>query len=227
MSMAALVGMRLAAFFRTGRILPSLLAALVVIGILYGGGAAPAAEAYGFSALALFPIMAWQAKLVLDTEPDVQRRLAITAVGRQRELTAGLIAASTVGLTTVAFALALPWAIGGIRTGDLPLGEGIALGVWAHATALIAAVGLGALASRALTRTTLYGVAVLVTGSVLAIVFGFEGSPVPWLMPPLTATARMLAHQPQAGTAVGLTVQAAAWTAVVIGGYAWLRRTRS
>jgi hypothetical protein len=219
--------MRLAGFFRTGRVLPSLLAALVVIGILYGGGAAAAAEAYGFSALVLFPIMAWQAKLVLDTEPDVQRRLAITAVGRQREVVAGLIAASMVGLTTVVFALALPWVIGGIRTGDLPLGEGIALGAWAHVSALVAAVGLGALASRALTRTTLYGVAVLVTGSVLAIAFGVAGSPAPWLMPPLMATARMLAHQPQAGTAVGLTVQALAWTAVVVSGYAWLRRTRS
>jgi hypothetical protein len=171
--------------------------------------------------------MAWQAKLVLDTEPDVQRRLAITAVGRQREVVAGLIAASTVGLTTVVFALVVPWVIGGIRTGDLPLGEGIGLGAWAHLSALVAAVGLGALASRALTRTTLYGVAVLVTGSVLAIAFGFEGSPAPWLMPPLMATARMLAHQPEAGTAVGLTVQALAWTAVVLSGYTWLRRTRS
>jgi hypothetical protein len=225
--MAALVRMRLAAFFRTGRSLPSLLATLVVIGTIYGGGAAPAAEAYGFSALALFPIIAWQAKLVLDTEPDVQRRLAITAVGPRRELTAGLVAATIVGLSTVAFALTLPWLTGGIRVGSLPLGESIALGVWAHGTALVAAVGLGALASRALTRTMLYGVAVLTTGSVFAIAFGIPGSPVRWLVPPLVTTARTLAHQPEPGSVVALTVQALVWTLVVVGGYARLRRSRS
>ncbi len=63
------------------RALPGLLGTLVVVGIIYGGGESEAAEAYGFSAVALFPVIAWQAKLLLDTEPDVQRRLAVSAVG--------------------------------------------------------------------------------------------------------------------------------------------------
>jgi len=66
-----------------------------------------------------------------------------------------------------------------------------------------------------------------VTGLLLAIVVGVERSPVPWLVPPVTATGRMLAHRPEPVTAVALTVQALAWTAIVIGGYARLRRTRS
>jgi hypothetical protein len=149
-------------------------AALVLLGVLYGGGAAQAAEAYGYSAAMLFPILAWQAKLVLDAEPDVQRRLAIVAVGPRRELTAGLLAALGFALVTGGFALVVPWLVGGITgpvdAGDLPLGEGIALGVRAHLAAV--AVALGGLASRAVTRTTLYGVAVLAVGAVLTIVPG-------------------------------------------------------
>jgi len=233
---SALVRMRVAAFVRTGRALPSLLATLVVLGIIYGGGKAQAAEAYGFSAVALFPIIAWQAKLVLDTEPDVQRRLAITAVGHRRELAAGLAAATVIGLTTVVFAMLVPWVIGvvgigGIEgpraAGDLPLGAGIALGGWAHLASLVTAVGLGALASRPVTRSTLYGVAVLVTGSVLAIVLGLQGSFAPWIVPPLMAAARTLAKEPHAGSVIGLSAQAVLWAAVVVAGYARLRRTRS
>ena len=79
--MIALVRMRLAGFLRTGRALAPLLAGLVVLGILYGGGAARPAEAYGVSAVVLFPVLAWQTKILLDAEPDVQRRLARVAVG--------------------------------------------------------------------------------------------------------------------------------------------------
>jgi hypothetical protein len=231
----ALVRMRLTAFVRTGRALPSLLACLVVLGVIYGGGKAQAGEAYGFSAVALFPVLAWQVKLVLDTEPDVQRRLALATVGPRREITAGLLAATVAGAATVALALVVPWlvgalAIGGIegprQPGDLPLAAGLALGLWAHVAALIAAVGLGALASRPVTRSTLYGVAVLATGSVLAIVLGLRGSVAPWLVPPLMAAARDLARRPDGPDIVSLSAQAATWTAVVVAIYARLRRTR-
>ncbi|GIF72848.1 hypothetical protein [Asanoa siamensis] len=220
--MSALVRMRLTAFVRGGRALPGLLGTLVMVGIIYGGGRSDAAEAYGFSAVALFPVVAWQAKLLLDTEPDVQRRLAVTAVGPHRELAAGLLAAAAVGAGTVAFAMILPWLFGAI-TGP----AGIAPGLWAHAASLVAAVGLGALASRAVTRSTLYGIAVLVTGSVLAIVLGLDGSVVPWLAPPLMAAARRLADHPDSASLVTLSAHALLWTAVVIAGYARMRRTRS
>ncbi|GAA1871260.1 hypothetical protein [Asanoa iriomotensis] len=220
--MGALVRMRLAAFTRGGRALPGLLGTLVVVGIIYGGGRSEAAEAYGFSAVALFPVIAWQAKLLLDTEPDVQRRLAVAVVGPRREVTAGLLAAAVVGLATVAFAMVLPWLFGSV-TGP----AGIAPGLWAHVAGLVAAVGLGALASRPVTRSTLYGIAVLVTGSVLAIVLGLNGSVAPWLAPPLMATARRLADQPGSASIATLTLQAVLWTAVVVAIYVRLRRTRS
>ncbi|MEV4758748.1 hypothetical protein AB0J86_27115 [Micromonospora sp. NPDC049559] len=227
--MFALVRMRLTGFVRTGRALAPLIAGLVVLGVLYGGGQAQAGEAYGVSAAVLFPVLAWQAKLLLDAEPDVQRRLALVAVGsRYRELVAGLLAATLAALVTVVVALVLPWLVGGIRgprsAGEAPLSEGITLGVWAHLLAVPAAVALGALASRAATRSTTYGIVVLVGGAVGAVVMGLKNSVAPWLAPPVMATARALSGGPDGVAVVTLTLQALLWSAAVLTGYAWLRR---
>src|SRR5947209_13413527 len=93
--MKALVRMRLVGYLRTGRFIVPLIAALALLTILYGGGASRAAEVYGVSALLLFPVFAWQTKLLLDAEPDSQRRIAITAIGSPtREMVAGLVAAA-------------------------------------------------------------------------------------------------------------------------------------
>ncbi|WP_442933520.1 hypothetical protein [Micromonospora sp. CPCC 206060] len=229
--MVALVRMRLAGFTRTGRALAPLLAGLVALGVLYGGGRAQAGEGYGVSAVVLFPVLAWQTKLLLDVEPDVQRRLALVAVGGvRRELLAGLLAAALAGLVTVLLGLGAPWLIGGLagpeQPGDLSLAHGIALGVWAHLLALVVGVALGAVASRAVSRSALYGVAVLACGSVGSLVLGLRDSVAPWLAPPLMAVARVTAGAPDAATVGGLTAQAALWSAAALTGYAWLRRRR-
>src|SRR5690349_9876132 len=173
--MIALTRMRTAAFVRSGRSLAPLVAVLVVLSVLYGGGASPAAAAYGYSAAALFPVLAWITKLVLDTEPDVQRRLARLAVGPAREASAGLLAAGLLGAGVCLLAMLAPVPFGGIRgpgpgTDEASLATGVLLGVLAHLLALLGAVALGALAGRAVTGRVLPGVAVLVSGSVLAIV---------------------------------------------------------
>ena len=233
--MIALVRMRLAAFVRSGRALAPVITALVLLGIIHGGGQSAAAPAYGYSAVMLFPVLAWQAKLVLDAEPDVQRRLARLTVGAHREALAGLLAATGLGLAFCAAAMLVPWwpfhAIRGPEPGSAEpsLAAGIALGALAHLLAVPAAVALGALASRAVTRTVRNGVTVLVTGSVLAIVLGLSGSVAPWLAPPVMATARALTAErlPPAGHFWLLTAWAVGWCAVVLGGYGRLRRSRS
>ncbi|WP_442933861.1 hypothetical protein [Micromonospora sp. CPCC 206171] len=63
--MSALVRLRLAGFLRTGRALAPLLAGLLALGVLYGGGRAQPAEAYGVSAVVLFPVLAWQTRILL------------------------------------------------------------------------------------------------------------------------------------------------------------------
>ncbi|NES12583.1 MULTISPECIES: hypothetical protein [Micromonospora] len=228
--MIALVRLRLAGFVRTGVALAPVLAGLLALGVLYGGGRAQPAEAYAVSAVVLFPVLAWQTKILLDVEPDVQRRLAQVVLGPARERAAGLLAAAVAGFGTVVVALIFPWLVGGVTgptgPGDRAVVVGVALGVWVHLLALPGAVGLGALASRAITRSAGYGVAVLAVGVVGALVLGLSGSAVPWLAPPLMPAARALTGHPGPTTGVLLTAWAAAWATAALAGYAWGRRTR-
>jgi hypothetical protein len=224
--MSALVRMRLIAYVRTGRFIMPLLSTLVLLGILYGGGQSDATEAYGVSALLMFPVLAWQTKLLLDTEPDVQRRLALAALGsRRRELTAGLLSATLAALPLILLALVLPWVFGAVTSTDV--GSGLLLGVWAHAVLTPPAVALGAWSSRVIAGTMGRATAVLASGVVLAFVLGLRGSPVPWLAPPLVILSRTLANGAGAAAVAGLTGWALAWGAVVIAGYGWLRRSRA
>lgn len=232
--MTALTRMRLAGFVRSGRVLPPLITALVVLSVLYGGGASSAASAYGYSAVMLFPVLAWLTKLILDTEPDVQRHLARLTVGPVRESTAGLLAAFVLGGVVCVLAMLAPVPFGAIRgpepgSAEPTLLTGVLLGVLAHLLALLGAVSLGALAGRAVTRRVLPGVAVLVTGSVLVIVLGLRGSIAPWLVPPVMAVARELSTgpAPAAGTLALLGGWTILWCAAALGLYAVLRRGRA
>ena len=226
--MRPLVAMQIAGFVRGGRALAPLIAVLVELGIIYGGGASPAAVAYGYSAAALFPVLAWLTKLLLDTEPDVQRRLARLAVGPAREATAGVLAALVLSLAVCVAAMAAPWLFNGIDTSK-DLGGGLALGVLAHLLAVPPAIAVGALASRAVTGSIRLGVTVLVVSAVLVVVLGLSGSLAPWLVPPVMATARALngRYLPSAGRIVFLTGWAALWCAFAYAAYGWLRRARS
>jgi hypothetical protein len=221
--MIALVRLRLAAFLRTGRALAPLLTVLVVLGVMYGGGDAQAAEAYGFSAAVLFPVAAWQTQILFNVEPDTQRQLSTVALGGPgRETAAGLLAALVPALGLVASALAVPWAIGGI-TGPA-VGSGIVAGVWAHLLLVPPALLLGALASRAAVGNAARGLAALAGCTVLAFVVGTKGSPVPWLAPPLLPTARATVNGLDAGALAVQTGLAAGWAAVALAAYLALRR---
>lgn len=223
---APLVTMRVAGFVRSGRFIPTLLAALVLLSILYGGGQADAAEAYGVSALLMFPVLAWQTKLLLDAEPDVQRRLAVVALrSGRREAVAGLLAAAVVAVPVVAVALGLPWVVNGVKHAHA--GTGLLLGLWAHAIVLLPALAIGAWSSRVISATVGRATAVLVGGAVLGLILGLHGSPVPWLAPPLMGTTRALANGIGAAALGGFTAWALVWSTVVLAGYGWLRRTRA
>jgi hypothetical protein len=230
----ALVRMRLAGFLRSGRALAPAIAGLVVLGVIYGGGASAAGPAYGYSAVTLFPVLAWQTKLLLDAEPDVQRRIARLTVGARREGAAGVLAAAVLGLTICAIAMLAPLPFHAIRgplpgSGEPSMAVGVALGILAHLLAIPAGVGLGALASRAVTRSVRNGVVVLVVGVVLAIVLGLKGSIAPWLVPPVMATARALTAVPlpSRGEFWLIIAWTVLWCAAALGGYGWLRRRRS
>jgi hypothetical protein len=184
------------------------------------------------SAILLFPVLAWQTKLLLDAEPDVQRRMAVVALGSAgREQAAGLLAAVVAALPLVAVALALPWAISGIqlhpRPEDPSLMSGVSAGLWAHLVLVLPAVVLGALASRAVTRSFGLGAMVLVAGAVLSLVLGVHGSPVWWIVPPVMSVTRLAAHGFVVSGVAAITIHALAWTTFAVAGYARVRRFRS
>ena len=226
--MTALIRMRLAAFVRGGRALAPAVVMLAVVGILYGGGTSPAAPAYGFSAVAFFPVVALSTKLLLDTEPDVQRRLARVSVGPGRELGAGLLAATLSGLLICLVAIVVPLGIGGI-TIDRSLPAGIGAGLLAHLLMLPAALALGALSSRVITRTTQTGLITLLGGIILMLIFGLRGSIAPFLVPPMMAIGRALNSDalPTAATFGRLTAWALAWSLIALTLYIRLRRGRA
>jgi hypothetical protein len=225
----SMIRMRLGGFVWTARAVPPLAAGLVALVVLHGRAGAEATEAYGVSAVVLFPILAWQTKLLLDTEPDTQRRLVVVAAGRRAEFVGGLLAAGLVGLALVPVALAVPWLVGGVAVPDRPgeVGTGLAIGLWAHLLALPAAVGLGALASRAAVTRPLYGVMILICGVAGTFVFGLEESVVPWLAPPVLAVARASTAGPTGTEFALLTGHALLWSALVIAGYVGLRQRRA
>jgi hypothetical protein len=224
--MTALIRMRLIGYLRTGRFIIPLLATLVLLTILYGGGQAPPTQEYGVSALLIFPILAWQTKLLLDAEPDAQRRLALTAVGTGGlEVLAGLAAAAVAAVPVILLALILPWLFGAIT--EAHAGSALVLGAWAHLLVLPPALAVGGLSSRVITRTAGRGAAVLASGVVLAFVLGLRGSPVPWLAPPLVSTAHTMAGSVGVGAVLGLTGWGLLWSAAAVFGYGWLRRTRA
>lgn len=224
--MTALILMRLSGFIRTGRFIPPLIAALVLLGVLYGGGQPAIAEAYGVSALLMFPILAWQTKLLLDTEPDVQRKMALVALrSRVREAVGGMTAAAIVAVPIVLIAMALPWIVDALKPVDV--GNGLLLGLWAHLIVVPPALALGGLSSRVIAGTAGRAAAILTGGLILSLVLGLHSSPVPWLAPPLISAAHTLAQGASAAPLVGLSAWALVWATVVLAGYGWLRRSRS
>ncbi|EWM67435.1 hypothetical protein MCBG_04568 [Micromonospora sp. M42] len=226
--MIALVRLRLAGFLRTGRALAPVLAGLLVLGVLHGGGRARPAEAYGVSAVVLFPVLAWQTKILLDVEPDVQRRLARVVVGPGREWAAGLLAALVAGLAVVVVALALPWPLGGVTAavapGERPVLVGVALGLWAH---LLACPRRWRSARWPAGREQRR-----LRGGGAGDRRGRGGGADFWLG---RAVAGPTGHGDRAevtgpvatGAGLLLTGWAALWAAVALSGYAWARRTRA
>jgi hypothetical protein len=229
--MTALILMRLGALQRTGKALAPALGALLVLCVLYGGGQARPAEAYGVSAVLLFPVFAWQSKVLLDVEPDVQRRLVLVALGSRRvEVTAGLIAAALSPIPLILAALALPWLFQALTLGHggPGLAASLLLGLWVHLVLVPPAVALGAWCSRVLAGNPGRSVTALAAGVVAVLLLGLKGSPVPWLAPPLLSSARTLTADHVDYAAIGpLTGWAVAWSAVLLAGYGWLRRTRA
>jgi hypothetical protein len=226
---AALARMRFSGYARSQRVLAPVVATLFVLAVLYSSGRASPTDVYGLSAIILFGVMGWQAKLAFDTEPDAQRRLSYLAVGSARgDVIAGLISAAITAVPTIIVGVTVPWIAGAIATTGEPSAvlSAIGLGLWMHLVAAVPAVAVGALASRPITLSRGWGVTVLVTATVLVLVLGVADVPgVRWLVPQLVGALRS-AQRADVLSGVLVTVHALVWSALALLGYFALRNRR-
>jgi len=216
----ALVGLRVRTGARAGRALPPLLSGVVLLGVVHAGGAAPAAQAYAFSAAVLFGVFGWQAAVVLDAEPDDQRLLARTALGARGEILAGLMAA---GATTVPLAVVATGApqLMGVLADPHPVA--FARGLWLHLLSALCGAAWGAVVSRASVPAARWSILLLLAGAVLVPVLGGRGpAPGRWTVPPFAASMRV----ESVVDAALVTLHGVAWAGVLVAVYVLRRRRR-
>ncbi|MFB7104311.1 ABC transporter [Streptomyces hydrogenans] len=170
--MTALLRYHSALFFRSQRWLAPLLlyAAVVAVGVRPGD---PVAGSLGIAAAALVPVSAWAVRICLTQEPAAARAVTAAAGGRTRAHLAALLTGA--GWPVLAGAAA----VGAVTaTGDRAgIGGPAALLAGLLATTACGLTGgaVGALASRPFVAAPGWSVAVLLLGSLLALVT--TGSP--------------------------------------------------
>lgn len=215
------------AYAKSQRVIVPLIAALALVFFAHAGGAAGPGQAYGFAALLLFGVFAWQTKLVLDGEPDEQRQLARLGVGSMPvEVLAGLAAAFVAALPVVVLSLVVPFLTGTLVLSGGPWFE-LLVGAWLHLLAILGALATGALASRAIVPPAGWSGVILVGSTALVLVVGSRNAlGLQWLVPQLFAGIRAV-EDPSAAGALLVSVHAAAWSALVPAAYALLRRSRA
>ncbi|KAA9373404.1 hypothetical protein F5972_35645 [Microbispora cellulosiformans] len=217
----ALTRFRVAGYVASHRALQPLLALLALLAILYAG-AVPAGQeiaATADSAAMLVPVLAWAARGLLDTEPDEQRAVALSALGG-REPVSGLLAAFTSLLVLSAIAEAALLA----RLAGSPTLGVLLTGVWLHLLSAAAGLVLGALTSRPILRSPAVSTMALIFGYLWMLALSFAGAR--WFTVPVMAWMRDAHHGVLLEQPLLLTAQSLLWPAIGLAAYTWLRRTR-
>ncbi|WP_182901276.1 hypothetical protein [Microbispora sp. H10830] len=217
----ALARFRLAGYVASHRALQPLIALLALLAVLYAGSI-PAGQEIGAtadSAAMLVPVLAWAARGLLDTEPDEQRSVALSALG-PRELVSGLLAAfaSLLVLASLAEAVLL------LRLDASPTLTVLLAGVWLHLLSATAGVALGALTSRPILPSPAVSTIALILGYLSMLVLSMAGAR--WLTVPVMAWMRDAHHGVLLSGLPLITVQSLLWPAIGLAAYTWLRRTR-
>lgn len=217
----ALARFRVAGYVASHRALQPLMGLLVLLAILYAG-AVPAGQeisATADSAAMLVPVLAWAARGLLDTEPDEQRGIALSALG-PRELVSGLLAAfsSLLVLAAVAEGVLL------LRLTTSPTLAVLLTGVWLHLLSATAGLALGALTSRPILPSPAVSTIALILGYLSMLILSMAGAR--WLTVPVMGWMRDAHHGVLLSEVPLISVQSLLWPAIGLAAYTWLRRTR-
>jgi hypothetical protein len=222
---------QLSGYVRSVRALHPVLALALLLGIVFSSplGGTPAQvrqgalDAIADLAAMVFPICAWAARALLDTEPDAQRHISAVTLGRWRAIGAGSAAAYVFSGVLALVAAVYPLAEAA--------GSGLGFQVAALSVALLplsalAATALGALTSRAVLPSPGTSILVLLGVCAANLILGLTSLRV--LTVPMIEWMRAAAHGPSAFAHAFplVALRTLAWTIVAGGLYAWLRRTR-
>ncbi len=192
--MSALCRYQLADVLRSQRWVPSLLLYVVVLGMIYATDAGPAVPAYGATGVAVFPIAAWLARIVLSSEDMVARQVTAAAARGQLRVQAALLASAVIAALPL-IVLAVTWAAvanhGAVHGWEAWLG-----GLGIHLVFALAGTGLGALAAPPILHRPGAAVPGIVAVTLLSLII--PASPVRW-------TLEVLEHNPQHGFAAAIT----------------------
>jgi hypothetical protein len=222
----SLVRFKTAAYIGSHRIIQPFVGLLAIMIILYSMKVPRGQEpsSYADSAALLIPVFAWAARGLLDTEPDVQRLISVTAAGRAgREVAAGLIASVIVSSGLAVLALAVPLVIG-FRA--VP-GTAVLLGgLVMHLLSLLTGTALGALASRPILPDPATSALTMLGGYVAVLLISL--APIVWLTVPVVGWMRAANRgEPVLDQSLpGLSVVTIFWCAAALIAYIRLRRTR-
>ncbi|NDU76018.1 hypothetical protein GWI34_25815 [Actinomadura sp. DSM 109109] len=226
--MIALIRFHAAGYVRSLRVLqPLIVVALVVALVLAQGPSGPDAAELAVRTLAdvaafMFPVWAWAARALLDTQPDEQRALTATA-SRHPSAWAGLLAAYGVNVSLGIAALAVPL-FQALQAGSP--GRAVLVGCVLNLLVAVPGTLLGAWTSRALIPDPGISLLALLGGATALLLLGMGR--LSWLSVPMIGWMRaardgpddFVSHFP--ATALHLL----AWSAIVATGYLLaLRRT--
>jgi hypothetical protein len=172
----ALARFQVEGYVRSLRVLhPLIVVALVMVLVLMQGPGGPdraklAVGTFGDVAAFMFPVWAWTARALLDTQPDEQRALSATAVRHRWTPTwSGLVAAYAVNLSFAVIVLAVPL-VQALNVGAS--GRAIVAGCALSAPVAAAGTLLGAWTSRAVIPDSGASLLALLGGIVAVLLLG-------------------------------------------------------
>ncbi|MBO2464278.1 hypothetical protein [Actinomadura violacea] len=228
--MIALARFQVEGYVRSLRVLhPVIVVALVMVLVLVQGPGGPervqlSVGTFGDVAAFMFPIWAWTARALLDTQPDEQRALSATAARHRWTPTwAGLIAAYAVNLGLGVIVLAIPL-VQALQVGAP--GRAILAGCALSAPVAFAGTLLGAWTSRAVIPDSGVSLLALLGGATVVLLLGLGR--LSWLSVPMIEWLRAAHDGPDRFLAdfPGLMLHLGLWSAVVGAAYMFVARLR-
>jgi hypothetical protein len=170
----------LADALRSQRVIIPIVLQIAVLAVLFGGDPGPLPTPWAVSCLTAYPVAAWLALTIANTEDPIQRTVTIAAAGGPGPVATGTLLVALLG-DLVLTVLSVGW---GVAAGHGAPPAVVATGVLAHLAAAGTGTALGLLCARPLVPrigwSLLIGVLVVIATAVQ-----------PWL-PPVGASIAVL-----------------------------------